>query len=67
MGSCFAREIKRRLIQYNYTYVSEETHHPAAVHASAAWERVYSTHCMRQIFEYTFEDWKPDLPLVAGP
>ncbi len=61
LGSCFAREIKRRLIQKNYTYIAEETHHPAAVHASAAWERVYSTHCMRQIFEYTFEDWSPDL------
>lgn len=61
MGSCFAREIKRRLLQNNYNYIAEETHHPAAVHASAAWERVYNTFCKRQIFEYTFEDWKPDL------
>jgi len=60
MGSCFAREIRRRLIQKKYTYITEETHHPAAIHASAAWERVYSTHCMRQIFEYTFERWEPD-------
>jgi hypothetical protein len=59
MGSCFAREIKRRLIQREFTYISEEAHHPASIHASAAWERVYSTHCMRQIFEYTFEFWKP--------
>ena len=38
MGSCFAREIKRRLIQRDYNYITEETHHPAAMHASAAWE-----------------------------
>jgi hypothetical protein len=59
MGSCFAREIKRRLLQRNFTYIVEEAHHPAAVHASAAWERVYSTHGLRQIFEYTFESWTP--------
>jgi hypothetical protein len=61
LGSCFAREIKRRLLQRDYNYLTEETHHPAAIHASAAWERVYNTFCMRQIFEYTFEDWQPDL------
>jgi hypothetical protein len=59
MGSCFAREIKRRLLQRGFNYISEEVHHPAAVHASAAWERVYNTFCMRQIFEYTFESWEP--------
>jgi hypothetical protein len=60
MGSCFAREIKRRLQQREFAYIAEETDHPASVHASAAWERVYSTFCMRQIFEYTFEDrWAP--------
>jgi hypothetical protein len=59
MGSCFAREIKRRLLQRGFAYISEELHHPAAVHASAAWERVYNTFCMRQIFEYTFESWAP--------
>ncbi|MGE5255071.1 MAG: GSCFA domain-containing protein [Hyphomicrobiales bacterium] len=67
MGSCFAREIKRRLLQRGFNYIAEETHHPASVHASAAWERVYSTHCMRQIFEYTFEDWKPDLRWWRAP
>jgi len=59
MGSCFAREIKRKLIQRGYHYITEETDHPASVHASAAWERVYNTFCMRQIFEYTFGDWHP--------
>jgi hypothetical protein len=67
MGSCFAREIKRRLLQRNYNYISEETHHPAAIHASAAWERVYNTFSMRQIFEYTFEQWNPDLRWWQAP
>ncbi|UCF91406.1 MAG: GSCFA domain-containing protein [Desulfobacterales bacterium] len=67
MGSCFAREIKRRLLQRNYAYIAEETHHPAAVHASAAWERVYNTFCMRQIFEYTFERWEPDCRWWQAP
>ena len=61
MGSCFAREIRRKLLYFNFNYITEETHHPAAVHASAAWERTYNTFSMRQIFEYTFEDWQPDL------
>jgi hypothetical protein len=67
MGSCFAREIKRRLLQRRFNYIAEETHHPAAVHASAAWERVYSTHCMRQIFEYTFAQWTPGLRWWQAP
>lgn len=67
MGSCFAREIKRRLIQRDFNYITEETYHPASLHASAAWERVYSTHCMRQIFEYTFEQWHPDLRWWVAP
>ena len=67
MGSCFAREIKRRLVQRGYNYIVEETAHPASFHASAAWERVYNTHCMRQIFEYTFEQWQPDLRWWSAP
>ncbi len=67
MGSCFAREIKRRLIQRDYNYITQETSHPASLHASAAWERVYSTHCMRQIFEYTFAQWHPDLRWWKAP
>ncbi|UCE53823.1 MAG: GSCFA domain-containing protein [Desulfobacterales bacterium] len=67
MGSCFAREIKRKLLQRKYNYISEESHHPAAIHASAAWERVYSTFCMRQIFEYTFEQWEPGLRWWIAP
>ncbi|MBW2485865.1 MAG: GSCFA domain-containing protein [Deltaproteobacteria bacterium] len=67
LGSCFAREIKRRLIQRGYNYITEETAHPASIHASAAWERVYSTHCMRQIFEYTFGQWQPDVRWWLAP
>ncbi len=67
IGSCFAREIKRRLVRRNYNYLTEETHQPATIHASAAWERVYSTHCMRQIFEYTFEQWQPELRWWTAP
>jgi hypothetical protein len=67
LGSCFAREIKRRLVQNGYNYIAEETHHPAATHASAAWERVYNTFCMRQIFEYTFETWAPQIRWWTAP
>jgi hypothetical protein len=67
MGSCFAREIKRKLLYFNFNYISEETHHPAAVHASAAWERSYNTFSMRQIFEYTFGEWQPDLRWWISP
>jgi len=67
IGSCFAREIKRRLIQRGYNYVAEETQHPAAIHASAAWERVYNTFCLRQIFDFTFENRQPDLCWWISP
>jgi hypothetical protein len=61
MGSCFAREIKQVLVERGYAYVSEETHHPASRHASAAWERLYNSFSMGQVFDYTFGDWTPDL------
>jgi hypothetical protein len=60
MGSCFAREIKQVLLARGYNYVAEETHHPAAKHASAAWERLYNVFSMRQVFEYSFGDWRPE-------
>ena len=59
MGSCFAREIRKVLLREGYHYITEEAHHPAAVHASAAWERTYNSFSMRQIFEYTFGEWRP--------
>ena len=67
MGSCFAREIRKVLLDSGYTYITEETHHPAAVHASAAWERLYNTFSIRQVFEYTFEQWEPDLRWWLSP
>jgi len=59
MGSCFAREIKNVLVKKGFNYITEETSHPASKHASAAWERTYNLFSMRQIFEYTFNEWKP--------
>jgi hypothetical protein len=56
MGSCFAREVKLYLMRHGYNYLCEETERPAALHASCAWERVYNTFSMRQIFDYTFDD-----------
>ncbi len=59
MGSCFAREIKDVLIDRGYSYIREEADHPASKHASAAWERTYNSFSMKQIFEYTFDNWRP--------
>jgi len=67
MGSCFAREIKTVLLREGYRYLTEETSHPASKHASAAWERLYNTFSMRQIFDYTFDEWKPDLRWWKAP
>jgi hypothetical protein len=67
MGSCFAREIKTVLLREGYSYITEETHHPASKHASAAWERLYNTFSMRQIFQYTFEEWDPELRWWKAP
>jgi hypothetical protein len=67
MGSCFAREIKEVLVREGFSYINEETDHPASKHASAAWERLYNTFSMRQIFEYTFGPWRPDLRWWVAP
>jgi len=67
MGSCFAREIKKVLVEKGFAYVREETHHPAAVHAGAAWERLYNTFNMRQIFQYTFSEWSPRIRWWIAP
>jgi len=61
MGSCFAREIRKVLVAKGFNYIQEEFQHPAAVHASAAWERTYNTFSMRQIFEYTFATFNPEV------
>jgi hypothetical protein len=67
MGSCFAREIKTVLIREGYSYLVEETDHPATKHAGAAWERVYNTFSMRQIFDYTFGEWNPAVRWWKAP
>lgn len=67
MGSCFAREIKTVLLREGFSYITEESHHPASKHASAAWERLYNLFSMRQIFEYTFEEWTPALRWWKAP
>ena len=56
MGSCFAREVKLYLLRHGYNYLCEETEVSASLHASVAWERVYNTFSMRQIFDYTYDD-----------
>ncbi len=67
IGSCFAREIRKVLLEEGYAYITEETHHPASVHASAAWERTYNTFSMRQILEYTFDSFAPDIRWWVAP
>jgi hypothetical protein len=67
IGSCFAREIRKALLGKGYAYITEEMNHPASVHASAAWERTYNTFSMRQIFEYTFDAFTPDVRWWQAP
>ena len=57
MGSCFAVEIKKYLEQGNYNYVSTE---PSTA-GSAEWGRVYTPKNMLQIFQYTFDDFRPTI------
>ncbi len=59
IGSCFIREMKIRLLQAGYTFLEEEREDPAARHASAAWERLYSLFSVRQVLEYALLDRVP--------
>jgi len=64
MGSCFATEIRQRLILEGYNYllgeqgkqlwIRDERWGSPLQHSSVAWERVYSTHTFLHIVEYTF-------------
>lgn len=57
MGSCFARNIAIYLLSGQYNYLVTEN---PFQEASAHWDQVFNTSCMRQIFEYTFnDDWHP--------
>lgn len=57
IGSCFARNIAIYLISRQYNYLVTEN---PFQEASAHWDQVFNTACMRQVFEYTFnDDWRP--------
>jgi hypothetical protein len=59
MGSCFAREIKIRLVRGGFHYVQTENNH-FAEHASCGWERVYSVANAAEILGYTAsQDFDP--------
>jgi len=53
MGSCFARNIGQYLLSRHFNYLITEQ---PPREASAHWDQVFNTACMRQIFEYTFAD-----------
>lgn len=57
MGSCFARNVAKYLLQRGYNYlVTEQPFQQASAH----WDQVFNTACMRQIFEYSLTDeWDP--------
>lgn len=57
MGSCFARNIAIELMQRNYNYIVTEQPFDEF---SAHWGQLFNTACIRQVFEYTFEEgWLP--------
>lgn len=57
IGSCFARNISTYLLKNGYNYLIKE--YPYS-QASAHWEQVFNTACIRQIFEYSFNvNWSP--------
>jgi hypothetical protein len=57
MGSCFARNVARYLLERGFNYlVTEQPFQQASAH----WDQVFNTACMRQIFEYSLTDqWNP--------
>ena len=57
IGSCFAREISIFLRKFGYNYLVTESN--ACRHASCGWNRVYNSACLKQIFQYTFSEFKP--------
>lgn len=57
MGSCFARNVAKYLLRKGYNYLVTEK---PFEQASAHWDQVFNTACMRQIFEYSLTDeWDP--------
>jgi len=57
MGSCFARNVAKYLLGRGFNYLVTER---PFQQASAHWDQVFNTACMRQIFEYSLTDeWDP--------
>lgn len=57
MGSCFARNVAKYLLKRGFNYLVTEK---PFQQASAHWDQVFNTACMRQIFEYSLTDaWDP--------
>lgn len=57
MGSCFALHIASYLKKHNYNYLVGEKFFRYLT--SADWDMVFNTSSMRQIFQYSFEDFSP--------
>ena len=57
MGSCFALEIRARLLDRKYNFVNTE---PSEA-GSAKWGRVYTTKNMLQIFQYSLSTFEPKM------
>jgi len=68
MGSCCAREMKDVFLRKGYRYLEGENNKNPWInlgwgdggrgktdHSSVAWERVYNTFAIKQIFQYSFE------------
>ena len=69
MGSCFAVNIGRYLLEHEYNYLVYEKLIPnndsnglnPYLASSAHWNLVYSSACIRQIFEYSLGEFKPEI------
>lgn len=59
IGSCFIREMKTRMLARGWNFLQEEADIPAAMHASAAWERLYNLFSVRHVLEYALTDALP--------
>jgi len=57
MGSCFALHIASFLKKNKYNYLVGEKYYKYLT--SADWDMVYNTTCMKQIFQYSFEEFNP--------
>jgi hypothetical protein len=57
MGSCFALHIAKYLKKHNYNYLVGEKYFKYLT--SADWDMVFNTACIKQIFQYSFEEFAP--------